>query len=83
MPDLDPVLQQLARLRRALDEITLEQITEWLPTAFYALMGLALLLALLGAAGPALLLLLVGSSVHVARVGAEGATATRRAPARR
>jgi hypothetical protein len=83
MPDLDPVFQQLARLRRALDEITLEQITEWLPTAFYSLMGLALLLALLGAAGPALLLLLLGALVHVARVGAEAATATRRAPARR
>jgi hypothetical protein len=50
----------------------LERLEEILPTAFYAVMGLALFLALLGAAGPALVILILGAAVHVARVGVEG-----------
>lgn len=51
---------------------TLERLEEILPTAFYALIGLALFLALLGAGGPALVVLILGAAVHVARVGVEG-----------
>jgi hypothetical protein len=60
---------------------TVERLEEILPTAFYAVMGLALFIALLGAAGPALVLLIVGAALHVARVGVEGRPA-RRAGAR-
>jgi hypothetical protein len=58
---------------------TLERLAEILPTAFYAVMGLALFIALLGAAGPALVVLILGAVVHVVRVGVEG----RPRPARR
>jgi hypothetical protein len=58
---------------------TLERLEEILPTAFYAVMALALFVALLGAAGPALVFLIVGAALHVARVGIEG----RPRPARR
>ncbi len=51
---------------------TMERLEEILPTAFYAVMGLALFIALLGAAGPALVLLIVGAALHIARVGVEG-----------
>ena len=51
---------------------TMERLEEILPTAFYAVMGLALFIALLGAAGPALVFLIVGAALHVARVGVEG-----------
>jgi hypothetical protein len=51
---------------------TMERLEEILPTAFYAVMGLALFIALLGAAGPALAFLIVGAALHVARVGVEG-----------
>jgi hypothetical protein len=50
---------------------TVERLEEILPTAFYAVMGLALFVALLGAAGPALFVLIIGAAVHVARVGVE------------
>jgi hypothetical protein len=50
----------------------LERLEEILPAAFYAVMGLALFIALLGAAGPALVVLILGAAVHVARVGVEG-----------
>jgi hypothetical protein len=50
---------------------TIERVEEILPTLFYGLMGLALFLALLGATGAGLFLLILGSAVHVARVGVE------------
>jgi hypothetical protein len=50
---------------------TIERATEIVPTVFYALIGIALLAALLGATGPALFFLIVGSAIHVARVGLE------------
>jgi hypothetical protein len=58
---------------------TLERLEEILPTAFYAVVGLALFIAVLGAAGPALVFLILGAALHVARVGVEG----RPRPARR
>lgn len=61
---------------------TLERLEEILPAAFYAVMGLALFIALLGAAGPALFVLIVGAAVHVARVGVEGRRPVRRAGAK-
>lgn len=51
---------------------TIQRLEEILPTLFYGLMGLALFLALLGAAGAALFLLILGAAIHVARVGVEG-----------
>jgi hypothetical protein len=57
---------------------TLETLTERAPLAFYALMGLSLFAAILGAAGMALFLLIVGATVHVARVGLEGGRHGRR-----
>jgi hypothetical protein len=51
---------------------TIQRLEEILPTLFYALMGLALFLALLGAAGAALFLLILGAAVHVVRIGVEG-----------
>jgi hypothetical protein len=50
---------------------TLERLTEIAPTAFYALMGIALFTAVLGAGGAAMFFLIVGATVHVARVGLE------------
>lgn len=50
---------------------TLAKLTDRAPTVFYALMGLALLAGLFGAVGFALVLLVLGGAVHVARVGLE------------
>ncbi len=50
---------------------TLKRLTERIPAAFYALIGVALLAALLGATGVELFFLILGSAAHVARVGLE------------
>jgi hypothetical protein len=50
---------------------TIEKARELAPAAFYALMGIALFTALLGAVGVALFFLVLGGAVHVARVGLE------------
>lgn len=52
----------------------LERLEELLPRTFYALTAIALLAALLGSTGVAWLFLLLGSVVHVARVGFESAS---------
>jgi hypothetical protein len=48
-----------------------ERLAELAPTAFYGLMVIALFTALLGALGAAMVFLVLGSVVHVARVGLE------------
>ena len=53
---------------------TLERLEELLPRTFYVLMAVALLAALLGSTGVAWFFLLLGSAVHVARVGFEAAS---------
>jgi hypothetical protein len=51
---------------------TLDRLTELAPPAFYGVMGVALLAAITGSTGVGFFLLLVGSAIHVARVGLEG-----------
>jgi hypothetical protein len=64
----------------------LAKLAESLAIVFYALMGLAFLTAVLGSPGTGLLLLILGSCAHVARVWFEdlgqGQAAHRPAPAR-
>lgn len=50
---------------------TLDRLTELAPPAFYAVMGVAFLAAIFGSTGSAFFLLIVGSAIHVARVGLE------------
>ena len=51
-----------------LDQLRLKKLAESLAIAFYVLMGLAFLAAVLGSPGTGLLLLLLGSCAHVVRV---------------
>jgi hypothetical protein len=59
---------------------TLDELADRLPVAFYVLLAAALLLALVGRAGGAFFLLILGGYLHVARVGVDGAIAMRRDP---
>jgi len=56
---------------RLTDLDKLERMTEPLARLFYALMAVAVLAALVGSAGSALLLLLLGAAVHVVRFSIE------------
>jgi hypothetical protein len=58
-------------MRMSLERDDLKRLADLLPPAFYAVMGVAFLSLLLGSAGAAMLFLLVGAVVHVARVGVE------------
>jgi hypothetical protein len=53
---------------QGLDPQRLTKLAESLAIAFYALMGLAFLTAVLGSPGTGLLLLILGACAHVARV---------------
>jgi hypothetical protein len=56
---------------QGLDLQRLTKLAESLAIAFYLLMGLAFLTAVLGSPGTGLLLLILGSCAHVARVWLE------------
>ncbi len=59
------------RAMRVNDLDKLERMTEPLARLFYALMAVALLVALFGSPGSALLLLLLGAGAHVVRFSIE------------
>ena len=63
----------LPDLRDRLASIDADQVTEYVPAAFYVLMGVALIAAMRGANGFAFVVLLLGAALHVARVGLEDA----------
>jgi hypothetical protein len=50
---------------------TLETLTELAPRAFYAVMAVAFLAAITGSTGIAFFFLILGSAIHVGRVGLE------------
>jgi hypothetical protein len=56
---------------RLMDPDRLERFTEPLALLFYALMAVALLAALVGSTGSALVLLLLGAAAHVVRFSIE------------
>lgn len=69
-----------------LDPIRLQKLAESLAIAFYVLMGLAFLTAVLGSPGTGLLLLILGACAHVVRVWFEDlgrSQAPRRPPSAR
>jgi hypothetical protein len=55
----------------SLKRTDLQRLADILPGAFYAVTGIAFLSLLLGSPGAAMLFLIVGALVHVARVGVE------------
>jgi hypothetical protein len=68
----------IATVRAYLD--SLEKVAELLTYAFYALLFLAFVVAVVGSPGAGLLLLILGSATHVARVGVEDLARERPAP---